>query len=116
MAVRLNTIISPREEISDLRAAIEHEKEIRRSLRVSLRPEYYSSQKEYLEAQIKVFQDKLDTLTDRFMNGQTALDASEARQKSYEQKLFAIQNRDKILKYEALKTEIERIANELAGV
>lgn len=113
MAVRVNSIQTPREEMAELQVCIEHEREARRSLRISLSPEYYSAQKEYLEQQIAVLQGKLDTLNDRFNSGENELEASYARQKRLECRYNSLKHRDKIERMEQLAKQIEEIRETL---
>ena len=106
MAVRENSIHSPREEMAQLQKDIERERETRRSFKVSSNPEYYSSQKEYLEAQIKMFQDKLDSLEHRFQNADEEIQASFARQREYEKRYNLLKHREKIARIARLQEEI----------
>ena len=109
MPVRVNSIQTPREEMAELQVYIEHEREARRSLKISLNPEYYSTQKEYLEQQIAVLQGKLNTLTDRFNSGEEEIQASYDRQKRLESRYNSLKHRDKIERMEQLAKQIEEI-------
>jgi len=115
MAVRVNSIQSPKEEMAELREMIEHEKDVRRSLRISLREDYFKSQEAYLQEQIALLQSKLDTLRLRYSTGQSQLEESYKRQVRYECRYATLKHRDKINKFHEMKETLERLQREIVA-
>jgi chromosome segregation ATPase len=115
MPVKENSIHTPREEMALLQANIEGEKHTRRSLRISQNPNYYSSQREYLEAQIKMFQEKLDILEHRYNSAEEQIEESFDRQRRYERRYATLKHRVKIERMLKLKEEMAELKEEMEG-
>ena len=113
MAVRTNKIHSPKEEMAELKTAIEHEKSVRRSLKISADTSYYQSQKEYLDQQIAAFQAKLAILNQRYEQSEALIAESHEREHKYRTRYLSLKHRDKILRIEQLKAEIEQLQGEI---
>lgn len=113
MANKQRGSLSAREQIAEIKASIEYEREIRRSLKISTDERYYAGQKTYLEQQIAEFQKSLDLLTERFTSGARLIEESFSRQRILETRLLTIQERGKLEKVEALKAELLATAQNL---
>lgn len=102
MPVRENSILSPREEMHELKVAIEGEKETRKSLQISGNRDYYNRQKAILLEQLEEIKRKIDCLDNRFHNVEDEMQASLDRQAKYERRYKTLKNRDKIARLEKL--------------
>ena len=113
MAVRINSIHTPREEMAEIRQDIECEKETRRSLRISANEDYFKNQLEFLDQQIAFFQAKRAILIQRREKAPALLEESLQRSAKLEKRYFALQNREKLDKIEELAKTIEALRLEI---